>query len=252
MAAVTAAVPVALRRPARATVAGAAVLGWLLLFAVYRGHQTLFLDTADVTPLHQRINDVNTWIGAHRNSSPVFLYFFNEIRVVINALVTFIQSLISQGVPIPAIGWLGVVAIAGYLAWVSGNIRVAVLAVAGFTVLGLQGLWQQSMDTLAMTIASVLVALLIGIPLGVWAGTSTRFTEVITPVLDFMQTMPTFVYLAPLTLFFLIGPASAAIATLIYAMPPVIRITAHGIRSVPTRHGGGRAAPSVPPRCSRC
>ncbi len=75
--------------------------------------------------------------------------------------------------------------------------------------------------------------MLFGIPLGIWAGLSDRANRVMQPVLDFMQTMPTFVYLAPLTLFFLIGPASATIATLIYAAPPAIRITAHAIRAVP-------------------
>ena len=97
----------------------------------------------------------------------------------------------------------------------------------------MQGLWQESMDTLALTATAVLLSLLVGIPLGIWAGLSDRVNAVMTPFLDFMQTMPTFVYLAPLTLVFLIGPASAAIATLIYAAPPVIRITAHGIRGVP-------------------
>lgn len=114
-----------------------------------------------------------------------------------------------------------------------GNVRVAALAVAGFVLFGLQGLWRESMDTLALTLAAVLVSLLIGIPLGVWAGLSDRVYRLATPVLDFMQTMPTFVYLAPLTLFFLIGPASATIATLIFATPPAVRITAHAIRSVP-------------------
>ncbi|WP_425315026.1 ABC transporter permease [Streptomyces viridochromogenes] len=89
------------------------------------------------------------------------------------------------------------------------------------------------MDTLALTVSAVFVALLFAIPLGVWAGLSDRFHRIVTPFLDFMQTMPTFVYLAPLTLFFLIGPASATIATAIYAAPPAIRITAHAIRSVP-------------------
>jgi glycine betaine/proline transport system permease protein len=96
------------------------------------------------------------------------------------------------------------------------------------------------MDTLALTLSAVIIALLFSIPLGIWAGLSDRVNRIITPVLDFMQTMPTFVYLAPLTLFFLIGPASATIATLIYAAPPAVRLTAHGIRSVPhdTREAG--------------
>ncbi|WP_369250796.1 ABC transporter permease [Streptomyces sp. R41] len=224
------------RRISRRMLVGAILLAWLVLFAVLRGKQTLTLAAADLTDLHRWFNDVNDSIGADRNSNPLFLYFFNEIRLVIDNLVTFIQSLISQpsdGRPLPQIGWLGVVGIAGYLSWAVGNWRVALLAVAGFTFFGLQGLWQESMDTLALTLSAVFVALLIGIPLGVWAGLSDRFNRIMTPFLDFMQTMPTFVYLAPLTLFFLIGPASATIATLIYAAPPAIRITAHAIRSVP-------------------
>jgi glycine betaine/proline transport system permease protein len=223
------------RKVTRPMAVGAIVVAWLVLFAVLRGRQTLTLAAADLTSLHRWLNDVNDTVGANRNSNPLFLYFFNEIRLAIDNLVTFVQSLISQptaGRPVPQIGWLGVVGIAGYLSWAVANWRVALLAVAGFTFFGLQGLWQESMDTLALTLSAVLVALLIGIPLGVCAGLSDRFNRVVTPFLDFMQTMPTFVYLAPLTLFFLIGGASATIATVIYAAPPTIRITAHGIRNV--------------------
>ncbi|MGW8768055.1 ABC transporter permease [Streptomyces sp. NPDC055815] len=220
----------------RRTVVAAILAAWVLLFVVLRGKQTLTLAAADLTDLHRWFNDVNDSIGADRNSNPLFLYFFNEIRLVIDNLVTFIQHLISQppaGRPVPQIGWLGVVGIAGYVSWAVGNWRVALLAVAGFTFLGLQGLWQESMDTLSLTLSAVFVALLFAIPLGVGAGLSDRFNRIMTPFLDFMQTMPTFVYLAPLTLFFLIGGASATIATVIYAAPPAIRITAHAIRSVP-------------------
>ncbi|MEH0447769.1 ABC transporter permease subunit [Streptomyces sp. B21-102] len=224
------------RRISRSLVIGAILVVWLLLFAVLRGKQTLALAAADLTDLHRWFNDVNDSIGANRDSNPLFLYFFNEIRLVIDNLVTFVQELISQpsgARPVPQIGWLGVVGIAGYVSWAFGNWRVALLAVAGFTFLGLQGLWQESMDTLALTLSAVFVALLFAIPLGVWAGLSDRFHRIMTPFLDFMQTMPTFVYLAPLTLFFLIGGASASIATVIYAAPPAIRITAHAIRTVP-------------------
>ncbi|MFF7985276.1 ABC transporter permease [Streptomyces sp. NPDC007901] len=224
------------KKVSRPVVVAAIVVVWLVLFAALRGRQTLTLAAADLTGLHRWLNDVNDSIGANRNSNPVFLYFFNEIRLVIDNLVTFVQSVISQptgGRPVPQIGWLGVVGITGYVSWAVGNWRVALLAVAGFTFFGLQGLWQESMDTLALTLSAVLVALLIGIPLGVWAGLSDRVNRIMTPFLDFMQTMPTFVYLAPLTLIFLIGGASAVITTVIYAAPPAIRITAYAIRSVP-------------------
>lgn len=209
---------------------------WLVAWTLLRGQDMLELPRATLTELHHWLNDVNDSVGASRNSNPLFLYFFNEIRAVMDALVTFVQGLIAQpayGRPVPVLGWLGVVALASYASWAFANWRVALLAAGGFTLFGLQGLWQESMDTLALTLVAVFVSLLFGIPLGVLAGVSDRFHRLITPVLDLMQTMPTFVYLAPLTLVFLIGPASATIATLIYAMPPAIRITAHGIRSVP-------------------
>ncbi|MFG1921004.1 ABC transporter permease [Cryptosporangium sp. NPDC048952] len=210
---------------------------WLVGYAVFHGKQTLALAPADINGFHQSLNDLNESVGANRNSNPLFLYFFNEIKVGIDQIVVFLQQLISQPVgdrPLPYIGWLGVVALATWAAWAFGNWRVSLLTLAGLLFIGAQGLWQESMDTLALTITAVLLSLLIGIPLGIWAGVSNRFNGLVTPVLDLMQTMPTFVYLAPLTLLFLIGPAAATIATLIYAVPPVIRLTAHGIREVPT------------------
>ncbi|MDX8033032.1 ABC transporter permease subunit [Lentzea sp. BCCO 10_0856] len=215
---------------------GGIILAWLVLWLLFRNFGTLPLDASALTPLHRWVNDINDAIGASRNSNPLFLYFFNEIRLVIDEFVTFVQAMIAQpsfGRPVPVIGWLGVVGIAGFVSLVVAGWRVALLAIAGFVFLGLQGLWQESMDTLSLTLSAVVISLLFGIPLGIWAGLSDRANRIITPVLDFMQTMPTFVYLAPLTLFFLIGPASATIATLIYAAPPAIRITAHAIRSVP-------------------
>jgi glycine betaine/proline transport system permease protein len=213
-----------------------AVAAWVLLWIPLHGRHTLELATSDLSPVHERLNDLRDWINSTRGSSPVFGGFFDVIRTAIDQLTVFLQSLISQpayGRPVPLIGWLGVVVLATAGAYAAGNLRVAVLTAAGFTSFGLLGYWQESMDTLALTLAAVLICLAIGIPVGIWAGLSDRLNRVLTPVLDFMQAMPTFVYLAPLTLFFLIGPASGVIATLIYAMPPVIRITAHGIRSVP-------------------
>ena len=85
-------------------VVAAILVVWLVLFAVLRGKQTLALAAADLTDLHRWLNDVNDSIGANRNSNPLFLYFFNEIRLVIDTLVTFVQDLISQpsvGRPVP-------------------------------------------------------------------------------------------------------------------------------------------------------
>jgi glycine betaine/proline transport system permease protein len=211
------------------------LVAWLGLWVLLRGQHTLALGAAELTDVHRSLNRLNDTIGASRNSNPIFVYFFNEIRLAISTLVTFIRELISMPTatrPVPQVGWLGVTAIAGTVAFVVGNWRVALLTTGGFVFFGLQGLWPQSMDTLALTIATMILTVLIGLPLGVWAGMSPRVYRLFRPVLDFMQIMPTYAYLAPLTLFFLIGPATGVIATLIYALPPIIRITAHGIRDV--------------------
>lgn len=223
------------RRPGRALLILGVLVVWFVIWLVLRGTHTLSLAESDLTPFHERINDLRDWVDANRNTSPIFLYVFNEIRVLIDALSTTLRHLIAvpaDGETIPTLGWLGVTAVFTFIAGWLGNIRVALLTAVGFVILGLQGLFTESMDTLAVTLAAVFVSLLIGIPLGVLAGFSDRFNRMITPFLDFMQTMPSFVYLAPLTLFFGIGLSSAVITTVIYAAPPAIRLTAHGIRSV--------------------
>jgi glycine betaine/proline transport system permease protein len=220
----------------RSGAVGGIIVIWLIGYQALKGRSTLALAQADITSVHTRLNDLNDTVGRNRDSNPLFLYFFNEIRLVIERLAKFFSGLVAQpayGRTVPLLGWLGVVVLIAFAAWAWGNLKVAVLAAAGFVFMGMQGLWTESMDTLALTVTAVLVSLLIGIPLGVWSGVSDRVNRILTPILDFMQTMPTLVYLAPLTLILLIGPASAVIATLIYAAPPVIRITAHGIRQVP-------------------
>ncbi|GAA3632408.1 ABC transporter permease subunit [Kineosporia mesophila] len=226
----------AIAKPGRGRIIAAVLVVFVVLAAVFRGQNTLSLVPSDTTALHRWFNDVNHWVTTNRNDSPLFLYFFNEIRAFVDGLTTLIQNLIAQpsyGRPVPVIGWLGVVSIITLIAVAFANLRVALLVIAGFGFIGLQGLWEESMDTLALTLSAVLLALVIGIPLGIWAGLSDRVNAVVTPVLDFLQTMPTFVYLSPFALLFLIGPASATLVTLVYALPPAVRYTAHGIRSVP-------------------
>jgi len=224
-----------LPRPRKGFVVLALLVVWGVLAALLRGQDTLALAGADLTRLHTELNDASSAIDNSRNSNPFFVYFVNYFRAFLDDFVRFVQGLISQpsyGRPVPVVGWLGVVAIATSVALVFGSKRVAVLTAVGFTTFGLLGLFQESMDTLALTLSAVALSLAVGIPIGVWAGLNDRFNRLITPLLDFMQTMPTFVYLAPLTLFFLIGRASATVATMIYAIPPAIRLTAHGVRSV--------------------
>lgn len=99
--------------------------------------------------------------------------------------------------------------------------------------IGIFGLWNMAIESLAVIIASVVMALAIGLPLGVLMGEARSMEVALSPVLDAMQTMPSFVYLIPAMMFFGLGRVPAVIATLIYSLPPVMRLTALGIRQVP-------------------
>ena len=137
--------------------------------------------------------------------------------------------------PVPQVGWLGVIAIATWLGYAVANLRIAVLVAASFVAFGVFGYWADSIDLLIVTFLAVLLAVVIGLPLAVYYGTGGRLgVGVITSMLDLLQTMPTFVYLAPVVLFFGIGASGAVVCTLLYALPPIIRIAGHGIRNVST------------------
>jgi glycine betaine/proline transport system permease protein len=129
--------------------------------------------------------------------------------------------------------WIGTAVAGSVLAWRFGGLRAAVWASAAFVSFAVSGLWQESIETLALMLTAVGLSILIGVPLGIAAGRSARFSRIISPVLDAAQIIPAFAYLMPVVLFFSIGYAAAVVATMIYAIPPCIRITALGIRSVP-------------------
>ena len=221
--------PVALTRPiARRPSRQAWAVGLLAIaaiaFVVLRGQFLLPHDES--APFFQFLNEVRAWIDSNRQGNPVLAFLLANVRGPIAGMVAAFQGILTS------LGWTGVTAIMAALGFIFGGWRLAALMVGGFLAFGVLGLWQAAIDTLALTLAAVVIAVLIGVPLGILAGRSDRFMALISPILDVMQIMPTFAYLAPLTLFFLIGPASAVIATLIYALPAAIRITAYGIRGV--------------------
>ena len=192
-----------------------------LLYVVFQGQGTLPHDEA--YPLFDTLNDFREWIEVNRDS----FFLLELIRVGIGGLVAAFEGLLA------GLGWPGVIALVGGLGLIFGGWRLALIAAAGFAGLGLLGLWESAMATLAQMLAAVLISLLVGIPLGIVAGRSKRFAAAVSPVLDAMQIMPTLAYLGPMTLLFGIGVAPGTIATLIYAIPPAIRITSLGIRGVP-------------------
>ncbi|MFJ4856512.1 MULTISPECIES: ABC transporter permease [unclassified Streptomyces] len=234
MAAVTAtatpARPTALGSPQAATVLArhrtAALLGaavvLLVLGSVLAGRGAWPEDlTVDLTgPL----GSVSDWIIDNRDTHPLFLYFFGHISngVVLSVRAVYLVLL--------AAGWAGVTAAAGLIAWRVAGVRLALTGVVAFLLCGLLGMWVPTMQTLALMVVAVLVSVALGALLGLAAGLSDRVFRLLRPVLDTMQVMPAFAYLLPVVLVFGIGVPAAVLATVVYAAPPMARLTALGLR----------------------
>jgi glycine betaine/proline transport system permease protein len=118
------------------------------------------------------------------------------------------------------------------LSWWIASRGVAVLALVGLALIWNLGLWEAALSTIALVLISTLIAGVVGIPIGIIAGLNDWVQRVVTPILDFMQTMPAFVYLIPAIPFFGLGPVAAAFATIIFSVPPAIRLTNLGIRQI--------------------
>lgn len=129
--------------------------------------------------------------------------------------------------------WWVIILIFAAIAWKASGWKLSLGTVLGLAFIYNLELWEPLLNTLILVILSALVSMIIGFPLGILAGRKHKFHLVISPILDFMQTMPSFVYLIPALLFFGIGKIPAVFATVIFAMPPVIRLTDLGIRQVP-------------------
>ena len=166
------------------------------------------------------------WIRDHRDNL-VYEIVFGIPRTIVDTVLETLTSALH------AIGWPALIALFGTLGLLAGGWRLAAFTVAGMVVTGILGLYESSVDTIGAVVAAVAFSYGIGVPLGILMARRRRFRAVITPILDAMQILPTYVYLLPFVLLFGIGPATAAIVTLIYAMPAAIRITALGIRRVP-------------------
>jgi len=210
-------------RVRRTVVVGVLILGLIAAWLVV--HAPAGPDGDDAAAF-RFFGDLRTWVDDNRDTSPLFLYGVNYLRLGVALLVNSVHS------GLYALGWAGLIAVTGALAAVLAGWRIALLAVLGFVSFGVLGLWQESVDTLVLTLSAVLLAVLIGVPLGVLSARVPAIGATLRPVLDVMQILPTFAYLAPMTLLFLIGSPAATIATLIYAIPPAIRITALGVAEV--------------------
>jgi glycine betaine/proline transport system permease protein len=151
---------------------------------------------------------------------------FDAIGHVLERFAAGVEALL-QGVP----AWL-VIPLVTLAAWRRVSWRFAPLALGAQLLVLALGYWQQTMATLALTLSATVVSLLLGVPLGVLAARNRRVQATVRPLLDFMQTMPAFVYLIPAVMLFGLGRVPGMLATVVFAMPPAVRLTAMGILQV--------------------
>ncbi|MYV46899.1 ABC transporter permease subunit [Streptomyces sp. SID2888] len=167
---------------------------------------------------------VGDWVIDNRDSHPLFLYFFGHIS---NAVVLSVRAVY---LALLAGGWAGVTALGALVAWRVAGVRLALGTATAFLVCGVLGMWVPTMQTLALMVVAVLASVVVGVLLGLAAGLSDRLDRALRPVLDTMQVLPAFAYLLPVVLVFGIGVPAAVLATVVYAAPPMARLTALGLR----------------------
>ncbi|MEO5710704.1 MAG: ABC transporter permease subunit [Nocardioidaceae bacterium] len=222
------------RRRTGLLLAGVAVV-WVAGWALFRGHNTLALGFQDLNGLHRWLNDLRDSVQSAAIDNWFFHGVIGTLTDFLNWSVGQLQELVSVAAfprPVPQIGWVGVVAVFVWLAYAFAGWRSSLLVLGTFLAFGFLGYWSDALDLVIITTIAVVACVLIGLPLGIAMARRKVVSAALTPVLDVMQTMPSFAYLTPLALIFGIGPSSAVVLTLIYALPPLVRITEHGLRSV--------------------
>jgi glycine betaine/proline transport system permease protein len=178
--------------------------------------------------LPRKLDNAQNWLLEQRtadNPNPIFAVL-EGFRSLCEWLVTAFIDIFEW------LTWVGTIAASVLIVWRFGGWRAALIVFGAFVSFALMGLWEESIQTLGLMLAAVLISLAIGIPIGVLAGRRDRVYRAITPALDAMQIVPAFAYLMPIVILFSVGPGAAVICTMIYAIPPAVRITALGIRGV--------------------
>ncbi|MFC9426486.1 ABC transporter permease [Streptomyces sp. NPDC056987] len=208
-------------------------LGKLLLLAVFaavlvplaltRWPGTVWPEALTVD-LSGPLGGASDWIIDNRDSHPLFLYFLGHVS---NAVVLSVRAVYLL---LLAMGWAGVTAAAGLIAWRVAGGRLALTTAGSVALCGVLGMWVPTMQTLALMVVAVAASVVAGALLGLAAGLSDRLHRALRPVLDTMQVLPAFAYLLPVVLIFGIGVPAAVLATVVYAAPPMARLTALGLR----------------------
>jgi glycine betaine/proline transport system permease protein len=198
------------------------IVGYLLWKKDYSWPSSLAWDQ-----LPRKLDKAQDWLLEQRTAhSNPFFAVLDAFRAVCDWLVTALLNALEW------FTWVGTLAAGTLIVLRYGGWRAALTVFLAFVSFAVLGLWEESIQTLALMTAAVTISILIGVPIGVMAGRRERFYRAITPVLDAMQIVPAFAYLMPVVIVFSVGPAAAVICTLIYSIPPAVRITALGIRGV--------------------
>ena len=171
-------------------------------------------------PVERWINHGLDWVVTN------FRPFFQTIRVPIDSTLSSVEALLQS---VPA---LTMIALIGLLAWQFAGRALAMGAVVSLLLVAMLGIWPEAMVTLSLVLTSLAFCLLVGLPLGIFLASSDRAQRLTRPLLDAMQTTPAFVYLVPVVMLFGIGNVPGVIVTIIFALPPLIRLTNLGIRQV--------------------
>ena len=174
-----------------------------------------------------KVIPLDTWITAFIDwLVEGYRWFFQGIKWPVEVTLMGIQNGLVATPP------LLIIAVLALIAWRVSGLKLGGFTIATMVLIGLLGLWEETMITLAMVFCSVVFCTVVGIPLGIMAGRSDRFEASLRPVLDAMQTTPAFVYLVPIVMLFSIGNVAGVLATIVFALPPIIRLTSLGIRQV--------------------
>nr|WP_205719465.1 ABC transporter permease subunit [Actinomadura geliboluensis] len=172
------------------------------------------------TPVGEWFDTLVNWCTDHLS------WLFDGIGTAIESSVDALTDVLTVLPP------LGLTLVLAVIALVISGWRLALFTILGFALVDSMELWEASMDSLALVLVSAVVATALSIPIGIAAARSDVVSRIVRPVLDFMQTMPAFVYLIPAIFFFSIGSVPGVVATVIFAMPPGVRLTELGIRGV--------------------
>jgi glycine betaine/proline transport system permease protein len=202
-----------------------------LMYLVYRAWRLDYTwpNSLVWNALPAHLDTFQNWLLDRRSAEDKSAVFavFDGFRVFVDDLVARLNELLLD------LTWVGATAAGTLIALRFGGWRAGAWVLGAFAAFAAMGLWEESVQTLALMVVAVAFSLLLGVPIGIAAGRSERLAKSIAPVLDAMQVVPAFAYLMPVVILFSVGSAAAVVATMIYAIPPAVRITALGIRRVP-------------------